>query len=290
MSQKPNNTPKELRPVDLHVHSNRSDGSMEPYELVDLAIQKNLAAFALTDHDTVSGIDEAILHATDANLEVIPGIELSTEYCQKDIHIVGLYIDHKSASFQSYLKEFQDSRDLRNRKMCQKLTDHGADITYEELCAEFPGSVITRAHYARLLLKKGYVKSLPEAFDRYIGDHAPCFLPREKITPQQGIDLIVKSGGFPILAHPVLYRMSDARLEELVSSLKDGGLRGIETVYSTYHLGEERQMTALAQKYDLLPSGGSDFHGKAKPDIDLGTGRGRLFVPYEFLQNIKLSL
>lgn len=281
------NMTNELRPVDLHVHSNRSDGSVSPANLVSLALEKNLAAFALTDHDTTDGIDEAVLAAKNNDLEVIPGIELSTEYLGRDIHIVGLYIDHKSDAFQEYLKEFQNSRDIRNQKMCQKLQECGIDVKYDELTTEYPGSVLTRAHYARFMLKKGYVKSLPEAFDRYIGDHAPCFLPREKITPEKGIDLILRSGGVPILAHPILYHMSDAHLEELVAKLKKAGLIGIEAVYSTYHAGEERQIRALANKYDLLLSGGSDFHGKAKPGLELGTGYGKLFVPYEFLEKIK---
>lgn len=281
------NMQKEFRPVDLHVHSDRSDGSMTPSELVTLAVEKNLAAFALTDHDTTAGIDEAVKAADGLSLEVIPGIELSTEYMGKDIHMVGLYIDHKSDAFQEYIREFQHSRDVRNQKMCQKLQEHGVDITYEELLAEFPGSVLTRAHYARLMLKKGFVKGLPEAFDRYVGDHAPCFLPREKITPEKGIDLILRSNGIPILAHPILYRMSEEHLDDLVKRLKTAGLIGIEAVYSTYNAREERQVRALARKYELLLSGGSDFHGKAKPGLDLGTGYGSLFVPYEFLANIK---
>lgn len=172
--------PGETRPVDLHVHSNRSDGSETPSALVDMALEKGLAAFALTDHDTTDGLDDALAYAADKDIEVIPGIEFSTEYEGRDIHVVGLYIDYTGEHFQHYLKDFQNSRDLRNQKMCKKLQEHGVDITYEQLLAEYPGSVLTRAHYARFLLAHGYVKGLPEAFDRYVGDHAPCYIPRER--------------------------------------------------------------------------------------------------------------
>lgn len=273
--------------VDLHVHSTKSDGSYTPSELVDYALEKGLTAFALTDHDTTAGIDEAMKAAEGRPIEVIPGIEFSSEYEGKDIHIVGLYIDHKSDFFKRRLTNFVNGRIIRNKEMCRRLTKHGIPVTYEELEAEFPGSVITRAHYARYLLNHGYTKSLKEAFDRYIGDHAPCFVPRKKITPMRAVEIILKAGGIPILAHPILYRMSDARLDKLVATLKNMGLIGIEAIYSTYSPSEERQIRALAAKYDLCISGGSDFHGKAKPGLDLATGRGKLFIPEEILTTLK---
>ena len=207
-----------MKAVDLHVHSNRSDGTFTPTELVDYAIEKELAAFALTDHDTTAGLEEAISYATtlrrtNPNVpEVIPGIELSCEYQGKDIHIVGLYIDHTLEGFNDQLEDFVASRERRNEKMCALLQEKGIDITYDKLLTEFPDCVITRAHYGKYLLNLGYVKSMVEAFDRYIGDHAPCFVPREKITPQQGISMILSAGGIPILAHPILYHLSDNRL------------------------------------------------------------------------------
>lgn len=282
--------PGETRPVDLHVHSNRSDGSETPSALVDMALEKGLAAFALTDHDTTDGLDDALAYAADKDIEVIPGIEFSTEYEGRDIHVVGLYIDYTGEHFQHYLKDFQNSRDLRNQKMCKKLQEHGVDITYEQLLAEYPGSELTRAHYARFLLAHGYVKGLPEAFDRYVGDHAPCYIPREKVTPMQAVHLILQSGGVPILAHPILYHMSDERLDKLVATLKQEGLAGIEAIYSTYNAAEERQIRKLAAKYELLLSGGSDFHGAAKPGLSLGNGYGKLYVPYEILAGMKQYL
>lgn len=282
-----------IPPVDLHVHSYKSDGSLSPAALVDCAMEKGLSAFALTDHDTVDGIEEALARAEELRQagkpapEVIPGIEFSTEYQGKDVHVLGLYIDYRAPAFVSRLQEFVNSRILRNQKMCQKLTESGLPITYEELLTAFPGAVITRAHYARLLLKKGYVTSTVEAFERYIGDRGPCFIPREKVTPILAVQLILKAGGVPVLAHPTLYHLSDARLSDLVCTLKEAGLAGLEAIYSTYTHGETVQMRSLAQTYGLLISGGSDFHGAAKPGLEMGTGYGRLFVPETVLRDIK---
>lgn len=275
-----------MKTVDLHVHSNKSDGSFTPTELVQYAIQKGLRAFALTDHDTTDGIDEALKAAQGKNIEVIPGIEFSSEYEGKDIHIVGLYIDYKSDFFKRRLQNFVNGRTIRNQEMCKRLTDYGFPVTYEEMLEEFPGCVITRSHYAKFMLNRGYTQTLKEAFDRYIGDTCPCFVPRKKITPMRAVEIILKAGGFTILAHPLLYHMSSQKLEKLVSLLKDMGLQGLEAVYCTYSTSDEREMRTLAAKYDLCISGGSDFHGNAKPGLDLATGYGKLFIPEEILDKI----
>lgn len=282
-----------MRMVDLHVHSKCSDGTFSPEELVDYAIEKGLKAFALTDHDTVDGLDAMIGYAKELREkgldvpEVIPGIEFSTEYQGKDVHIVGLYIDYNGEAFQGKLKEFVDSRIMRNRKMCGKLQDAGVDISYEKLTEAFPDCVITRAHYARYLLEHGYVKSMQEAFDRYVGDHCPYFVPREKVTPVQAIQLILEADGIPVLAHPPLYHLSDTKLDTLVAECKEAGLMAIEAIYATYNSAEERQMRRLTDKYQLLLSGGSDFHGSNKPGLDLGSGYGKLVVPEEVLDALK---
>lgn len=291
-----------MKIVDLHVHSNRSDGTFTPAQLVDYAMEKGLAAFALTDHDTIDGVAEAAQHAGQLKKsasesscsenrrpvpEVIPGIELSTEYQGQDIHILGLYIDDRNPALLQHLKVFVDSRDTRNRKMCLRLTQAGIPVTYEELLEAFPDAVITRAHYAKYMLNHGYVKTLKEAFDRYVGDQCPCFVPREKVTPVQAVKLILQAGGVPILAHPALYHMEDKQLDTLVWTLKQNGLMGIEAVYSTYTEAEERRIRSLAAKYDLLISGGSDFHGTNKPGLDLAVGYGKLFIPYSLLEDIQ---
>ena len=282
-----------MKMVDLHVHSNCSDGTYSVRELVDYAIEKGLAAFALTDHDTVDGLDEILEYAKELEAkgvkvpEVIPGIEFSTEYHGKDVHIVGLYIDYHNERFVQKVAEFADGRVARNQKMCGKLQEAGIHITYELLLEEFPDCVITRAHYVRYLLNHGYTKSMQEAFDRYIGDYAPCFVPREKVTPPDVIQLILEAGGIPVLAHPILYHLSDANLDTLVKECKEAGLIGIEAIYSTYNSAEERQIRKLADKYHLLISGGSDFHGSYKPGLDLGIGYGKLVVPEDVLTDLK---
>ncbi|MCH5343759.1 MAG: Cof-type HAD-IIB family hydrolase [Acetatifactor sp.] len=304
--------------VDLHVHSNRSDGTFSPRELVNYAIEKGLNAFALTDHDTVDGLREAIAYAEELRAQltqeslpdretlssavasdvltadrvpqVIPGIEFSTEYEGKDVHVLGLDIDYQSPAFTGPLRTFVESRDGRNRKMCDKLREEaGIDISYEKLTAEFPGAVITRTHYSKYLLNHGYVKNLSEAFERYVGDHCPCYIPREKVTPVQAVKLILSADGIPVLAHPILYHLSGERLEKLVSELKDAGLVGIEAIYSSYSSSEERRIRNLAKKYRLLISGGSDFHGANKPGLDLAVGYGKLYVHDDVWSDLQKS-
>lgn len=277
-----------MKTVDLHVHSNRSDGSMTPAQLVDLALEKGLSAFALTDHDTTDGLEEAIRYAADKGIEVIPGIEFSTEYRRRDIHMLGLAIEYDAPLFRDQIRAFVDSRILRNQKMCRNLMEAGIDISYEKLTAAFPGSVITRGHYSRYLLDHGYVKSMPEAFDRYLGDRTPYFVPRQKVTPAQAVQLILDAHGIPVLAHPTLYHMGKEALQKLVTELKEAGLIGIEAIYSTYSAGETREMRQLAERNHLLVSGGSDFHGSTKPGLEMGTGyNGRLIIPYDIWEKLK---
>lgn len=285
-----------MNAIDLHTHTCKSDGSYTPTELVDYAIEKDLAAIAITDHDSIEGLDEALSHAAALreqglpSVEVVPGIEFSTKYEKQDVHVVGLFIAYDSPVFQDALENFVDSRVSRNQKMCKNLRSAGIDITYEKLQARYPDSVITRAHYASYLLEQGYVKSRQDAFSQYLGDHTKYFVPREKVTPSQAVKLILQADGIPILAHPTLYHMGNARLESLVSFLKADGLLGIEVFYSTYTNQDTRDMQRLALKYDLLLSGGSDFHGANKPGLDLGCGYGKLFVPEEALTKMKACL
>ncbi|MDE5865884.1 MAG: PHP domain-containing protein, partial [Lachnospiraceae bacterium] len=241
-----------MKQIDLHVHSNKSDGTYTPTELVDYALKKGLSAFALTDHDTTDGLEEAAAYAKDKPIEVIPGIEFSSENEGKDIHVVGLYINYDAPAFQARLQSFVDSRINRNIKMCRNLQEAGIDITFDKLCAENPGAVITRAHYAAYLTEHGYVANRAEAFAKYVGDNCKYYVPREKITPAQAVELILQAGGVPILAHPPLYHMGNERLDALVGVLKQAGLMGIEAIYSSYSNQDERDMLRLAKKYDLL--------------------------------------
>lgn len=272
--------------IDLHVHSNCSDGTLSPRQLVDYALEKGLAAFALTDHDTIDGIAPSLEAASGTSLEVIPGIELSTHYLGKDIHILGLGIDISDAHFQEELTHFQNSRDLRNEQIIERLNACSVDISLEQMSAHFPESVWTRAHFACYLRDEGYVSSVKEAFARYIGDSAPCFVPREKVTPFHAIELIHSCSGYASLAHPLLYHLSPAELDTLVSHLAEAEIDALEAVYSTNRWTDESDLKRLARKYGLKITGGSDFHGDTKPSIDLGSGRGNLAIPYDIWTNL----
>ena len=194
-----------LKRFELHNHTTESDAHISCAELLNIMLRENVDAFALTDHDCVEGLDTILSYAKSLPNapEIIPGIDLSTDENGQEVHMVGLFIDHHNPEFNQYLQEFIASRTTRNKKMCHLLQEHGMNITYEELEAEFPGAVLTRAHYAKLLLKHGYVKSIKEAFERFLGDHCPCYVSREKITPVMAIDLIRKAGGLAIIAHPI---------------------------------------------------------------------------------------
>ena len=220
--------------IDLHVHSTVSDGTFTPCELVHYAIEKNLSAFALTDHDTTDGLEEAFQAASGNNLEIIPGIELSTTWNSTDVHIVGLDIDWKNTYFQKTLSEFQASRELRNEKMIARLQKEGIPITAKLMEKDFPDSVWTRAHFARFLFDHKYVGSMKEAFDRYLGNHAKCYVPREKVTPFQAIQLIHEGGGKAIFAHPILSGLSKERLESLIDEMSNTRSVTLLTALNTY--------------------------------------------------------
>lgn len=273
--------------IDLHVHSTASDGTNTPLELVFLAKKAGLSAFALTDHDTISGLSSARNAANTAGIEFVPGIELSTDYNGSEVHILGYYFDEQNPAFLQKLNEFINSRDLRNEKMAVLLQKEGFSITMDALLKEYPNSVITRAHFARYLVEHGMVKDRETVFSKYLGDDCRCYVPREKIDPFEAIKLIQLGGGIAFFAHPVLCHMNFDRLKRFIRDMKDCGLTGIEAIYSANSPGDERNFKRIAKEYDLLISGGSDYHGENKPYIKLGVGRGSLYVPDEILASLK---
>ena len=277
----------DTRIIDLHVHSNASDGTFTPDALVAEAVRAGLSAFALTDHDTTDGILTAEAAAKEAGLELIPGVELSTEYEGVEIHVLGLYIDIGYEPLQQQMADFRGARDRRNVVMLQKLRDAGFDITQEALEARFPDAVLTRAHIARYLLDTGGIPDMKTAFTKYIGNDCPCYVPRPKVTPMDAVDYILAAGGVPILAHPVMYHMTSQQLNHMIDEMKAHGLRGIEAIYSENTAADEVRFKELARENDLLISGGSDFHGTNKPDLSLGKGRGKLYIPYCLLESIR---
>lgn len=296
--------------IDLHNHSTKSDGTLTPSQLVVHAMEKGLTAFALTDHDSIDGISEAIAYAeairsgsipfpeTAVPIEgsgkpavpkVITGIEFSTEYLGKDVHVVALDFDINNKAFTNKLSGFLSSRDGRNEKMAEKLASLGIGISYEGMLEAFPNCVLTRAHFARYLFDYGYVRSTKEAFERYLSPGCPGYVPREKVTPIQAVELAVGAGGIPILAHPMIYDFTRAELDTLIASMKEAGLLGIEAIYCTHSPSDERFVRSLASAHGLAISGGSDFHGDNKPGLDMGTGYGKLYIPDDILDGLKAA-
>lgn len=283
-----------MKRIDLHVHSSISDGTMTPTEVVELAIKKQLAAIALTDHDTVDGVAEAIeaaerLATSDYKLQVIPGTELSAGYKGEDIHILGLFLDHTNPKLRAILADVAKEREQRNHKMCTNLQKAGIDISVEKLRNGKEDVILTRAHFAKYLLEHGYISTMREAFDTYLNSKGPYYVAREFLSPKQCIELIQEAGGVPILAHPLLYKLSNNELEKLIRELVSYGLKGIEAIYSCNRDNDESYVKGLAHKYNLLITGGSDFHGSVKPEIDLGSGRGKLCVPADLLEQFALN-
>lgn len=278
--------------VDLHVHSTASDGTMTPSQVVELAVSKNLTAIALTDHDTIDGVEEAIQTAALFNnsIEIISGIELSVAYKEKDIHILGLFVDHKNNEFILELEKARKKRDHRNIKMVENLANAGIDITIDKLKAMAADSVLTRAHFGKYLMAKGYVKSIKDAFDIYLGDDSPYYVQREYLSPKEGIELIHKAGGLAILAHPLIYKYSLKEVEILVDYLYDCNIDGIEIIHSSNTGLDEGHLRRFANKHNLLYSGGSDFHGDNKPNLSIGIGYGNLKIKKEILDDMKVKL
>ena len=273
--------------IDLHTHSTASDGSFSPTELVKLAKEMGLRALALTDHDTIEGLEEFIKTGKELDLETVPGTELSAYFEKGTLHILGYFIDFHSPKLKDRLKKLQEARAERNPKIVKKLQALGSPITYEEVVAISGGGQIGRPHFAKLLLQKGIVKTFDEAFECFLKKGAPAYVEKDKIFPRECLEIILEAGGIPVLAHPFTLHLENDALEAFVKQLKDWGLRGIEAYYTEHTPAQTAFYLKLAEKYGLCVTGGSDFHGKNKPEIKLGLGYGNLRVPYRLLERLK---
>lgn len=274
--------------VDLHTHSNCSDGSMSPAELVIHAAEHGVAAIALTDHDTLSGVKEAVAQGRVSGVEVVPGIEFSAR-SETLTHILGYYIDVNSSEIISILDEVIENRRERNFVTAKLLRDIGFDVTVEEAAKLATGGIIGRAHYAKLLMDKGYTESVKEGFEKYLAAGRPAYFSNQKLEAKRIIEAIHGAGGVAFLAHPHQMKMGD-RLEDYVKELVSYGLDGIEGYYSEYDEAMQNEYCSLAKRYGLMLSGGTDFHGLMKPHISIGTGiEGNVCVPYSVLEKIKES-
>ena len=273
--------------VDLHVHSNASDGTFSPSQVVELAKNAGLDAFALTDHDTTAGVPEALEKGRDLNIEVIPGIEVSSSFDGTEIHILGLFVNSDDPVLAAMLEKMRISRDRRNEKMLENLAADGISFTKEELCGDNPDTIITRAHIAHALVAKGICSGMDQAFKKYLqygGRYCPQ---KEHLSPEEVVKTLISNGAFVALAHPFQYKLGDKKTEELIAHMADLGMKGLEVYHSSNNKLESMKLQEMAVRHHLLPTGGSDFHGGNKPDISIGTGRGGLRVSYLLLEDIK---
>jgi predicted metal-dependent phosphoesterase TrpH len=256
-------------PADLHVHSNFSDGLLSPEEIVRKARDAGLTVISITDHDIVEGIEPAIAEGEKAGVKVIPGIEFTTDLPDTEIHILGYYIDYKAQWLKELLLKIRKDRTNRIYKIVEKLNKLGIDIKAEEVLALAEKGSVGRPHVARMLLEKGIVKSIQEAFNKYLDYNAPAYVPHFRLTPVEAVQTIVKAGGIPVYAHPAV-----SNKDEIIPELVAAGLGGIEVYYNKHSDAQVKHYKSLAKKYGLLMTGGSDFHGFGTArDVSFGVTR-----------------
>ena len=254
--------------ADLHIHSTASDGRYNPTEIVHMAVAAGLTIIALTDHDTVDGLIPALEAAREfPELTVIPAVELSTDTYSGEIHVLGYFIDFTNQEFRASLERMRNSRANRAEKMVLKLKELGCNIELERIKEIAGNGALGRAHIAQALLEKGYITSFKEAFTKYIGHGCPAYVVREKLTPVEAVKLVIKANGIPVLAHPY----TALNPEEVIKELKTVGLVGMEVYYAGYLASEMNILLNMAEKYELIPTGGTDYHGiDAASDITIG--------------------
>lgn len=267
---------------DLHTHSCYSDGTCTPSEIIGLAVSAGLSAVALTDHNTVAGLPSFLAAARGKPIRAIPGVEISTGYGGKELHIVGLFLN---PSIFDAVTEFLNIINLRkeagNRELIRALCAAGYDLNYEAIRRSHPEGTVNRAVIAAALVEKGYVPSIKEAFGTLLSSKNGYYTPPERIPALEAIRFLASIHAVPVLAHPFL-NLSEAELRQFLPEAKNQGLTAMETSYASY--SEQTRLLAekIAAQFGLLSSGGSDFHGRNKPDIALGTGKGDLLVPAEY--------
>ncbi|CAN5165868.1 PHP domain-containing protein [soil metagenome] len=274
--------------IDLHTHSTVSDGSDSPARVVEIAAGLGVTALALTDHDSLAGLPSAAEAANRCGIELIPGTELSVNWESGAMHLVVLFLRSEPGPLQDRLAEIREGRTARNFVILERLAALGLPISIEEVQKLGKGESIGRPHIAAVMIQHGYVKSIAEAFDLYLASGRPAYAPRWRLDPEEAITLAISSGAVPILAHPhTLAIDSSERVAQTLTFLKEAGLVGMECYYPFYSPFEREGYAALAGRFGLLPSGGSDYHGTFKPGIELGRGRGDLAVPAHLLDALR---
>lgn len=272
---------------DLHTHSNRSDGTLPPAALASAAKEAGLSAIALTDHNTVAGLPEFIKACEDLCIEAVPGVEISTEYDGVELHILGLYIPENAfPEVENYVAQYNIRKERSNRDLVTRLNEAGYLIDYDEIVAGTPDGHINRAHIAKALMDKGYVGSVKEAFSSLLKEGKGFYVPPERVSALDAVAFIKSVGAVPVWAHPFL-PMDEGGARRFLSEAVPMGLAGMETRYSLYDAEIEVAADRLIKEFNILPSGGSDFHGDVKPDIRLGVGKGNLEIPLVFAENLR---
>jgi 3',5'-nucleoside bisphosphate phosphatase len=273
--------------IDLHTHTTFSDGSFSPTSLVELAHHKGLNILAITDHDTTEGFTEASEAAKSLPLELIPGIELSTEFEERETHMLGYFIDLSNLQFQTRLEGLRVTRLERIQHILDRLHTLQMDISLAEVRQIAGSGTLGRPHIAQMLIEKGYVNGMKEAFERFLGVRGAAYVRRVVPDAAEIITWITEAGGIPILAHPYWEGLNADETEVSCQRLVEQGLRGLEVFYGSFSPRQISLNLHLARQFDLLVTGGSDFHGTFKPDISLGTGRGALKVPPKVIEHLR---
>jgi 3',5'-nucleoside bisphosphate phosphatase len=286
-----------LKAIDLHAHTDESDGSLSPSELVSLARGIGLSALAITDHDTFVGYEKAVEFACGSELELVRGIELNTRMSEdrtfrgRSVHLLAYFLAGPPApSFTSWLEQERLERRSRNQRLAVSLQREGIDITLSEVEAR-GRSLAGRPHFARILVEKGYARDSEDAFRKYLGEEAASFVPRESKTTEEAIGIVRSGGGVPVIAHPIRLGLPRTEERELLIRYRRAGLLGLEVYHSEHPPELQAYYHQLAGELDLRPSGGSDFHGTIKPEVELGTGiNGNVRVPLTFLEGLRQAL
>lgn len=273
--------------IDLHTHSTASDGSVPPYELIVQAKEAGLQAVALTDHDTVAGLEEAMRAGNDAGIEVIPGCELSVVTPAAKMHILGLWLPVNPAGLMDSLNELMRLRHERNVIIVEKLQKLGIEITYEEVRERAGEGSVGRPHIAGILHDKGYVTSVQESFTRFLGPKGKAYVPKSVLTGEQAVTLLKNEGATVMMAHPFLNGLNLDQVATECIRLREVGMDGFEAYYSEHSPSQQQALLNLASRLDMQVSGGSDFHGTPKPKIRLGVGKGTLSIPDSVLDDLK---
>ena len=272
--------------VDMHIHTVESDGTYTPAEIMDRALKNRVRVVAITDHDTIAGVEAGKKAADERGMEYIPGIEISCNVDNLEVHVLGYYLNLQDEKFLAEIDELEKAREKRNRKIIENFEKLGIIIDIEKLKKLAPGNIISRLHFANYLLREGIVSSKDEAFMRYLGKNGAAYEPKENFPPERAVKIITANGGFVSLAHPFLITSNADILNRLIVELKKVGLDALEAQYSSFSKTQVKMIKRLAKKYDLAITGGSDFHGINRMGVDIGDAG----LEYSQLEKIKERL